>query len=98
MQINGVSYNVAAFKGKTKAEFILIAGKNFGKLPKEKRDAAIDEVWQIINDKNGNTNRDGATHTTVESKGRAVSRRSRKADEGILPESERNADGDGVAE
>lgn len=103
IKINGVGYNIDAVQSMTKEQFFALPvhGISMGKILKEKRAEAMEEVWAILNSKfknNGKHFGNGTENKTVESEVLSVSGGDGVTNKRAVPKLKRNAVGNGDTE
>lgn len=103
IKINGVGYNIDAVQSMTKEQFFALPVHDIsmGKVLKEKRAEAMEEVWAILSSKfknNGKHFGNGTQNKTVESEVLSTSGGDGFANKRTVPKPKRNAVGNGDTE
>jgi hypothetical protein len=103
IKINGVGYNIDAVQSMTKEQFFALPVHDIsmGKILKEKRAEAMEEVWAILSSKfknNGKSIGNGTQNKAVEPEVLSTSGGDGAANKRTVPKSKRNAISDGDAE
>lgn len=100
IKINGVGYNIEAMQALTKEQFMALPvhAINLKKIVKEKKQAVLDEAWEILSSKfkkDGNAIGNGTTDKRTEPASVPAGGGDNTANKRVLSQSKRNPIGDG---
>lgn len=102
IKINGVGYNIEIMQTLTKEQFMALPvhAVNLKKIVKEKRQAVLNETWEILSSKfkkDGNVNGNGATDKATEPTSLPAGRTNDTGNERTVSKPKRNSTGNGYA-
>lgn len=100
IKINGVGYNIEIMQTLTKEQFMALPvhAVNLKKTVKEKRQAVLNEAWEILSSKfkkDGNVIGNGATNKVIESASLSTGGTNDNGNERAIPKPKRNATSNG---